>query len=129
MELTDKVIVVTGAARGIGRALARRFVVDHPKAVVVADLDGDGAQTVGQEIGGKSGQCDVSREADIVRLVHEGEDIHGRIDIFCSNEGIGVGGGPEAVDDYWRRIWQVDQMGHLYGAGHWLPGMLARQEG
>src|SRR2546428_12031354 len=129
MELTDKVIVVTGAARGIGRALARRFVVDHPKAVVVADLDGDGADTVGQEIGGKSVQCDVSREADIVRLVHEVEDIHGRIDIFCSNAGIGVGGGPEAVDDYWQRIWQVNVMAHVYVARHVLPGMLARKEG
>src|SRR5438552_3963243 len=129
MELTDKVIVVTGAARGIGRALARRFVVDHPKAVVVADLDGDGAQTVGQEIGGKSVQCDVSRETDIVRLVQEVEDIHGRIDIFCSNAGIGVGGGPEAVDDYWQRIWQVNVMAHVYVARHVLPGMLARKEG
>src|SRR5256884_3842937 len=129
MELTDKVIVVTGAARGIGRALARRFVVDHPKAVVVADLDGDGAQTVGQEIGGKSVQCDVSRETDIVRQVQEVEDIHGRIDIFCSNAGIGVGGGPEAVDDYWQRIWQVNVMAHVYVARHVLPGMLARKEG
>src|SRR5437868_6739716 len=129
MELTDKVIVVTGAARGIGRALARRFVVDHPKAVVVADLDGDGAQTVSQEIGGKSVQCDVSREADIVRLVHEVEDIYGRVDIFCSNAGIGIGGGPEAVDDYWQRIWQVNVMAHIYVARHVLPGMLARREG
>src|SRR5437868_7475568 len=129
MELTDKVIVVTGAARGIGRALARRFVVDHPKAVVVADLDGDGAQTVSQEIGGKSVQCDVAREADIVRLVHEVEDIHGRIDIFCSNAGIGVGGGPEAVDDYWQRIWEVNVMAHVFVARHVLPGMLHRKEG
>src|SRR5947208_9624583 len=129
MELTDKVIVVTGAARGIGRALARRFGVDHANAVVVADLDGDGAQTVGREIGGKSVQCDVSRETDIVRLVQEVEDIHGRIDIFCSNAGIGVGGGPEAVDDYWQRIWQVNVMAHVYVARHVLPGMLARKEG
>src|SRR5207237_8166802 len=99
MELTDKVIVVTGAARGIGRALARRFVVDHPKAVVVADLDGDGAQTVGREIGGKSVQCDVSRETDIVRLVQEVEDMHGCIEILCSNAGTGVVGGTGSGDD------------------------------
>src|SRR5437764_5828176 len=129
MELTDKVIVVTGAARGIGTAFARRFELDDPKSVVMADLDGDGAQTVGQEIGGKSVQCDVSRETDIVRLVQEVEDIHGRIDIFCSNAGIGVGGGPEAVDDYWQRIWQVNVMAHVYVARHVLPGMLARKEG
>ena len=129
MELTDKVIVVTGAARGIGRALARRFVVDHPKAVVVADLDGDGAQTVGQEIGGKSVQCDVSRETDIVRLVQEVEDIHGRIDIFCSNAGIAVGGGPEASNPDWQRIWEVNVMSHVFVARHLLPGMLERKEG
>src|SRR5256886_15443242 len=104
MELTDKVIVVTGAARGIGRALARRFVVDNPKAVVVADLDGDGAQTVGQEIGGESVPCGVLRGAEIVRLVHEGVDIHWRIDILFSDAGIVVGGGPDAVDAYWQRL-------------------------
>jgi len=129
MELTGKVIVVTGAARGIGRALARRFAADRPEAVVVVDIDGDGARALAEEIGATSVQCDVSREADIVRLVQQVDETHGRIDIFCSNAGIAVGGGPEAENDDWQRIWEVNVMAHVYVARHVVPTMLARKEG
>jgi len=129
MELTGKVIVVTGAARGIGRALARRFAADRAKAVVVVDIDGDGARALAEEIGATSVRCDVSREADIVRLVRQVDETHGRIDIFCSNAGIAVGGGPEAENEDWQRIWEVNVMAHVYVARHVVPGMLARKEG
>src|SRR5256714_4191599 len=129
MELTGKVVIVTGAARGIGRALARRFAADHAKAVVVADIDGDGARALADEIGATSVQCDVSREADILRLVQQVDETHGRIDIFCSNAGIAVGGGPEAENDDWQRIWEVNVMAHVYVARHVVPSMLARKEG
>src|SRR4029077_7281712 len=112
MELTGKVIVVTGAARGIGRALARRFANADPKAVVIADIDGDGADAVAREIGATSIACDVSREADVERLVNEVQSSHGAIDIFCSNAGIAVGGGPEAPDAGWQHIWEVNVMSH-----------------
>ena len=129
MELTGKVVIVTGAARGIGRALARRFAADHAKAVVVADIDGDGARALADEIGAASVQCDVSREADVVRLVQHVDKTHGRIDIVCSNAGIAVGGGPEAENEEWQRIWEVNVMAHVYIARHVLPGMSARREG
>jgi NAD(P)-dependent dehydrogenase (short-subunit alcohol dehydrogenase family) len=129
MEVTGKVVVVTGAARGIGRALARRFAAEGAKAVVVADVDGEGAGAVAEEIGASSVQCDVSREADVVRLIQQVTDTHGRVDIFCSNAGIGVSGGPEAGNDDWQRIWEVNVMAHVYVARHVLPSMLARKEG
>src|SRR6266568_6720825 len=129
MELKDRVIVVTGGARGIGRALATRFANERPKAVVVADLDADGATNVARDISGMAVPCDVSREADIERLVSEVESAHGRIDIFCSNAGIAVGGGPEAPNRDWQRIWDVNLMAHVFVARHVLPGMLARKEG
>lgn len=129
MELTDRVIVVTGAARGIGRALARRFASEPAKAVVVADIDGAGARTVASEIGGTAVECDVSREADVERLVKQVETSHGRIDVFCSNAGIAVGGGPEAADRDWQRIWEVNVMAHVFVARHVLPDMLARKDG
>ena len=129
MELTGRVVVVTGGARGIGRALARRFVEEKAQAVVVADIDGRGAAALAHEIGATSVGCDVSREADVIRLVRHVEEAHGRIDVFCSNAGIAVGGGPEAPDSEWQRIWEVNVMAHVYVARHVLPGMLARKEG
>jgi NAD(P)-dependent dehydrogenase (short-subunit alcohol dehydrogenase family) len=62
-------------------------------------------------------------------MVSEIEHKHGRIDVFCSNAGIAVGGGPEASDADWQRIWEVNVMSHVYVARHVLPGMLARNEG
>jgi NAD(P)-dependent dehydrogenase (short-subunit alcohol dehydrogenase family) len=129
MELSGRVIVVTGAARGIGRALARRFASDQVEAVIVADIDGRAAAATADEIGAASVGCDVSREADVQRLVEHVMARYGRIDVFCSNAGIAVGGGPEAPDSEWQRIWEVNLMAHVYVARHVLPGMLARGEG
>lgn len=129
MELTGRVVIVTGAARGIGRALVRRFVAERPEAIVVADIDIDGARAVADEIGGHAIECNVSREDEVVRLVNETQTAHGRIDVFCSNAGIAVAGGPEAVDADWQRIWEVNVLSHVFVARHVLPGMLARGEG
>ncbi|HKC19972.1 MAG TPA: SDR family oxidoreductase [Candidatus Dormibacteraeota bacterium] len=129
MELSGKVIVVTGAARGIGRALVRRFKTERPQAIVAADIDVDGARIVADEVGGDAIQCDVSHEQDVMRLVRESEESHGRIDVFCSNAGIAVAGGPEATDADWQRIWEVNVLSHVFVARHVLPGMLARGEG
>jgi NAD(P)-dependent dehydrogenase (short-subunit alcohol dehydrogenase family) len=129
MELTNKVIVVTGGARGIGRALLRRFVRESPKALVVADLDAQGARAVADEVGGDAVRCDVSKEADVAELAARVEAQHGAIDVFCSNAGIAIGGGPEVPDKDWQRIWEVNVMAHVYVARHVLPGMLARREG
>jgi len=129
VEVADRIVVVTGGARGIGRALARRFASAGAEIVVVADMDGDGAWSVAREIGGMAIRCDVSREAEVAQLVEKVQIAKGRIDIFCSNAGIGVGGGPEARDADWQRIWDVNVMAHVYVARHVLPGMLARKEG
>jgi NAD(P)-dependent dehydrogenase (short-subunit alcohol dehydrogenase family) len=129
VDVTGRVVVVTGGARGIGRALATRFASAGAEAVFVADVDLDGASAVAREIHGTAVQCDVSREADVKKLVDQVEAGHGRIDIFCSNAGIAVGGGPEAADDQWQRIWDVNLMSHVFVARHALPGMLKRGEG
>ena len=129
MELIDKVVVVTGAARGIGRALATRFASERARAVVAVDVNGEGARDTAAAIGGTARQCDVTNEDEINRLVAEVESAHGRIDVFCSNAGIAVGGGPEAADSDWTRIWEVNVMSHVYVARHVLPGMLERKDG
>jgi NAD(P)-dependent dehydrogenase (short-subunit alcohol dehydrogenase family) len=129
MEVADRVVVVTGGARGIGQALARRFASAGAETVIVADIDADGAWAVAREIGGMAIRCDVSRETEVAELVEKVLIAKGRIDIFCSNAGIGVGGGPETANGEWQRIWDVNVMAHVYVARHALPGMLARKEG
>ena len=129
MKLSGRVIVVTGAAKGIGRALVRRFAAEGPKALVVADIDGPGARSVADEVHGDAVQCDVASEVDVARLVQQTETSHGRIDVFCSNAGIAAGGGPEAADSDWQRMWQTNVMSHVFVARHVLPAMLARREG
>jgi NAD(P)-dependent dehydrogenase (short-subunit alcohol dehydrogenase family) len=129
VDATGRVIVVTGGAKGIGRALARGFAGAGAEAVIVADVDMDGANATAREIGGTAVRCDVSRESDVKELIDQVEVRHGRIDIFCSNAGIAVGGGPEAPNDEWQRIWDVNVMSHVFVARHALPGMLKRNEG
>jgi NAD(P)-dependent dehydrogenase (short-subunit alcohol dehydrogenase family) len=129
MDVTGRVIVVTGGAKGIGRALATRFATAGAEAVIVADLDVEGSKAVAREIGATAIGCDVSRESDVKELVDRVQSEHGRIDIFCSNAGIAVGGGPEASNEDWQRIWEVNLMSHVFVARHVLPGMLARGDG
>jgi NAD(P)-dependent dehydrogenase (short-subunit alcohol dehydrogenase family) len=127
--LTGTTIVVTGGGNGIGRALCRRFAAERAKTVVVADLNGDGARQVASEIGGVAIQTDVSREADVVRLVTEVVEHHGPIDLFCSNAGIAINGDEHTPSADWQRCWDVNVMAHVYAARAVLPGMLARGQG
>ena len=129
MELRDKVAVVTGGATGIGRALCRRFASESARGVVVADLDGDGAAQVAREIGGLAVTTDASVEADIINLVEKTCERYGQVDLFCSNAGIGVDGGPEVSDSEWQRIWNINFMAHVYAARAVLPQMLERGDG
>jgi NAD(P)-dependent dehydrogenase (short-subunit alcohol dehydrogenase family) len=129
MDVAGRVVAVTGGARGIGRALAVRFKAAGARAVIVADLDGEGASVVAREIGGTAVRCDVSDESNVKQLIEEAEARHGAIDIFCSNAGIAVGGGPEAADGDWQRIWEVNVMAHVYVARHLVPRMVERKNG
>jgi NAD(P)-dependent dehydrogenase (short-subunit alcohol dehydrogenase family) len=133
MELADKVVVVTGAASGIGRALARRFVADGARGVAVSDRNGEGAAAVAAELGAERAfaiTTDVAVADDVQRLVDEAESRFGPIDLFCSNAGIAVGGGVQTTTlDQWQQIWDVNVMAHVHAARAVLPGMLARGEG
>jgi NAD(P)-dependent dehydrogenase (short-subunit alcohol dehydrogenase family) len=128
MEVTGKVIVVTGAASGIGRGLCLRFFREGAKAIVAADVNEAGAKAVADEIKGEAVLCDVSREEDIIRLVKFVQDRHGRIDIFCSNAGILALGGYEVDNKTWQRIWEINVLSHVFAARAVLPGMI-RQGG
>ena len=129
MELKDKVVVVTGGASGIGRAMARRFAAEGARGVVIADLDADGAQAVADEIGGTAVSTNVAVEADVEALVEKTTEVYGPIDLFCSNAGIAIAGGVEVPNEQWQSIWEINLMAHVYAARAVLPGMLARGEG
>lgn len=128
MELKGKVAVVTGAATGIGRALCRRFAAEGAR-VVVADIDGPGAERVAAEIGGLAVTVDVADESQLQALAARAVVEFGPIDLFCSNAGIGVDGGEEVADAEWQRIWSINVMAHVYAARAVLPAMLERGEG
>jgi len=129
MKLTDKVIVVTGGAHGIGAAMLRRFHREKPRALIVGDRDGPAAEALARELGGLAVACDVSREADIVALVERATREHGAIDLFVSNAGIAIGGGVEVADEEWRRIFDINLMAHVWAARALLPAMVARKSG
>jgi len=131
MDVRDGVVVVTGGASGIGRALCRAFARAGAAAVVVADIDEAGAAAVADELGerGRAVRTDVAVESDVIALVRAAEEEFGRIDLFCSNAGILVPGGPEADDAGWDRIWHINVLAHIYAARAVLPGMLERGSG
>jgi len=129
MRVKDQVVVVTGGASGIGRALSRRFAADGARKVVVVDRDADGAAAVAREIGGDSRRVDVARESEIAALIEHTETTHGPIALFCSNAGIGVAGGAEVIDAEWQRIWEINLMSHVYAARQLIPRMVKRGGG
>lgn len=129
MEIKDRIIVVTGAAGGIGKALALRFAKAGAKHVVCADIDKDGAEATAREVNGSAYKVNVSSEDEIKQLIESVEDNIGPIDLFCSNAGILMLGGPEVPNEDWQRIWDINVMAHIYTARHLVPRMIKRGGG
>jgi NAD(P)-dependent dehydrogenase (short-subunit alcohol dehydrogenase family) len=129
VKLQGRVCVVTGAAGGIGEAIARRYAKEGAKGVVVADRDGGRLAKVASDIKGLAVTCDVAKEADIRHLVAEAERHFGPVDVFFSNAGIGRGGHEDASDKDWADSWAIHVMAHVYAARALVPGMLERKSG
>lgn len=131
MELRDKAVIITGGAGGIGSALARRMA-DAGAKVVLAERDHDGAVALAETIGAVAMPCDVTQEADIQRVISETEALHGQVDMFVSNAGIGRGEPDHAASASnadWQLNWDVHVMSHVYAARALLPKMIARGDG
>lgn len=132
MRLTDRIVVITGAAGGIGAALARRFAAEGAGGLVLADLNGDALETLRAEFPDTdcvTATVDVTAEAQVAELVGEALRAYGHIDLFCANAGITSGAGLEASDEVWAKTWSVNVLAHIYAARAVLPSMLERGEG
>jgi NAD(P)-dependent dehydrogenase (short-subunit alcohol dehydrogenase family) len=128
MNVSGKVVVVTGGAGGIGEALCRRLAREGAK-VAVADINEDQAGALANEIGGIGVGCDVANETDIIDLVRQTQATLGPVDLFCSNAGIFVKGDIDVDNAQWQKIWEINVMAHIYAARAVLPEMLRRGGG
>lgn len=129
MKVKGKVCVVTGAAGGIGEAIARRYAKEGAKGVVVADRDQARLDKVAKEIGGLAVVADIGTEAGVKHLIAEAEKRFGPIDVYFSNAGIGRSGHEDASDRDWADSWNIHVMSHVYAARALVPGMLKRGSG
>jgi NAD(P)-dependent dehydrogenase (short-subunit alcohol dehydrogenase family) len=138
--LRDRVAVVTGAARGIGRASARALAVAGAR-VVVADLDRDGAESVAKEIRDADGEAfavcvDVSEEETIAAMIEDTLERFGGLDILHNNAAasdMATGSRDGALVDLevevWDRAMAVNLRGPMLGCKHAIPVMLRRGRG
>jgi NAD(P)-dependent dehydrogenase (short-subunit alcohol dehydrogenase family) len=145
MNVKGKIVLITGAASGIGAALARRFLAEGAKGLILGDVQEQMLSELVLELNGNHDEkstsavssspiayglrCDVTREADIQALVNTGVKHFGRVDIACSNAGLVRDGGEETSDEDWQLNWDIHLMAHVWLSRAVLPGMLSRSEG
>ena len=130
MELDGRVAIITGGSGGIGQAMARAFLTEGARAVILADLDESAVQTAAVEIGCEGMACNVTDETQIQALVEQTLEDHGQIDLFCSNAGAGGEGLlADAANEVWQQQWELHVMAHVYAARAALPSMLKRGQG
>ncbi|MFA7323838.1 MAG: SDR family oxidoreductase [Candidatus Nanopelagicales bacterium] len=139
MELLDrlagKVVIVTGAARGLGRDYARYFAMDGAHVVVADVKDTAGAAQEASAIGPKciGIECDVTSQESVNALVSATVKEFGRLDILINNAGLWRGlaeaGLLDCPDDVWDIAWAVNVTGTLRAARAAIPAMKANAWG
>ena len=130
MEMKNRVAVITGGSGGIGKAMAKAFLAEGARAIVLADLNQQAVDAAAEELGCEGMACDVTDEAAVAALTQDVIKKHGQIDLFCSNAGAGGEGVlTDASNAVWQMQWDLHVMAHLYAARAVLPSMLERGEG
>jgi NAD(P)-dependent dehydrogenase (short-subunit alcohol dehydrogenase family) len=115
MRLENKVAVVTGAASGIGKAIAEKFISEGAK-VVFSDVNGDESLVASFKENALFVKCDVSKSAEVENLVAEAIKKFGRLDIMVNNAGIGgLGGILDVTDENWDKTIGINLSGTMFG--------------
>lgn len=129
-RFADRVVVITGAASGIGAATARRLSAEGA-VLVLADIDVAGSEAVAKECASASVvETDVTDEAQVTALIDGAAAQHGGIDVLFNNAGImGAGTLPELASEEWHRVIDVDLHSVFYGCRAALPHLRARGGG
>lgn len=130
MTLQDKVAIITGAASGIGRSIARKFAADGAK-IIIADVDEARLGKVHAEVGGEMALCDVSNKEHVEALIAKAIDGHGRIDVLCNNAGVldNLTPATDTDDDMWDRVIAVNMTGPFQLARAALVHMVEQGSG
>ena len=127
MEIINKVIVVTGGAGGIGLAIAKEFIKESPKIVILVDISFKNFNFKDEKI--LCEECDVTNELSFQNLIDKINLGFGLIDIFCSNAGILSLGSEQSSNEDWSKNWNLHVMSHVFAAKKLLPEMLKRGSG
>ncbi|WP_127901771.1 SDR family oxidoreductase [Solirhodobacter olei] len=129
-ELAGKVVVITGASRGIGAAAAREFAAEGAKVGLLA-RDADAIAALAEETGGHAVACDVADPAAVAAALEAVEAAFGPVDVLINNAGMidPIGHIAETDAEAWGRNIDVNLKGVFNGMRAVLPGMMARHSG
>jgi NAD(P)-dependent dehydrogenase (short-subunit alcohol dehydrogenase family) len=132
MLLADRVAIVTGGARGVGKAMAMKFA-DEGCAVAIADILGERARETAAEIAGKGQEalaieCDHTKSDQVQEMVKQVISKYGKIDILVNNAGAGGGRG-WCTEEAWYRTLDINLTGPFLCSKYVVPHMKERKSG
>ncbi|MEV8020132.1 SDR family oxidoreductase [Streptomyces sp. NPDC086554] len=136
MEINGRVAIVTGAAGGIGAAIAQRLLEHGARGVLLTDLDADRLAVTVKRLAGAHGAervsgdaADAASTADLERLIAAAGERFGPVDLYFANAGVGGGPGLDASEAEWSRALDVNVMAHVRAAKLLVPGWVERGSG
>lgn len=135
MELSGKVVMVTGAASGIGRGLARRFHAEGVRGIALADRDERALNNIADELNSaRPGSAlalphDVSHATAVSDAIDRAEAAFGPLDLYFANAGVGIGTDLSTSDDEWDAALGINVKAHIYAARRLVPFWIERGEG